>query len=76
MDARMSQVSKGLREVALELIVLSKSIGSEMTLQDRYFVGVKVLARLELLIQFYELLIERAKQPTQDDKTDPADMPF
>jgi len=76
MDARMSQVSKGLREVALELIVLSKSIGSEMTLQDRYFVGVKVLARLELLIQFYELLIERAKQPKQDDHPDPADRPF
>ena len=76
MDARMSQVSKGLREVALELIVLSKSIGSEMTLQDRYFVGVKVLARLEVLIQFYELLIEGAKQPTQDDHPDLGDIPF
>lgn len=76
-DRRMDKIVRpGLREASIDLWALARSVNYKMTAHDRYFVGVKLLALLEILEQHYNLVMEGAKEPHTHPDNDNPQHPF
>ena len=75
-DKRMRTNRQALKETALEIVGLSASVNEEMTKEDRYYVGVKLRSRIEILMQLHDQLIEFAKQPQSKGYSNPEQHPF
>lgn len=75
-DARMNKARKAVKELGYELVNLSRSIGRDMTPEDRYYVSVKLRARIEQLMQLHDMVLEGHKQPGQTQYSNPEQHPF